>query len=173
MSGARSGGSAYSSEFGFFAGGQLSNQTDSKFANWTADEAEVLNTLLTYNMENNTFTNKTTPLDPFTLSNLVYVPVGEQGILLSLGGASIPKGVFNWSATDLKNVPPPPHLAFDCANLCREIWTQLIYTILQNKVGTSKEQVGKYLGIDMLSALQSQLLAIIRPSISSSTGARA
>lgn len=107
MGGARSGGSAYSSEFGFFAGGILSNQTDSKFANWTADEAGILNSLLTYDMEKNTFTNKTTPFNPFALSNLVYVPVGEQGILLSLGGTSIPEGIFNWSITDLKNVPPP------------------------------------------------------------------
>lgn len=104
MTGARNGGTAYAAEFGFFAGGHSSNQTDSKFANWTGGESLILNTMLTYDMENNSFTNKTTPFDPFTLSKLVFVPVGEKGILLSLGGASIPKGKFNWTGNDLKNV---------------------------------------------------------------------
>lgn len=113
VSGVRSGGGAYSSELGFLAGGHLNNRTDSKFANWTGGESEILNTLLTYDMANNTFVNKTTPFDPFTLSNLVHVPVGEKGILLSLGGISIKKGMFNWTFNDIKNVPlphlGPPH----------------------------------------------------------------
>lgn len=90
--------------------------TDSKFGNWTNKFEPVLNTLLTYDMEQNSFTNTTIPFDPFTLSSLVYVPVGQKGILLSLGGISVSDGAFNGSTNTTRNVrftPSLPPLATD------------------------------------------------------------
>lgn len=97
VAGARSGGSAFSVDLGlgFYAGGMFDNLTDSRFANWTNSEIYVLNTLLTYDMEENSFTNTTTPFDPFVLNSLVYVPVGPKGILLSLSGTSVDHAVYN------------------------------------------------------------------------------
>lgn len=72
----------------------------------------MLNTLLTYDMEQNSFTNTTIPFDPFTLSSLVYVPVGHKGILISLGGMSVSDGSFNGSTNTTRNVrfTPSQHL---------------------------------------------------------------
>lgn len=103
VAGARSGGAAFSADLGlgFFAGGSFNNLTDSQFANWTKREIFVLNTLLTYDMEQNSFTNTTTPFDPFMLNSLVYVPVGPKGILVSLGGTYVWKAVYN-QTTDVR-----------------------------------------------------------------------
>lgn len=109
---ARSGGSAFSPELGlgFYAGGILENVTDSRFANWTNREIFVLDTLLTYDMEGNSFTNATTPFDPFMLNSLVYVPVGPEGILLSLTGRSVAHAMYNQTIDPrpvVSNVPLP------------------------------------------------------------------
>lgn len=108
--GARAGGVAFAPDLGlgFYAGGVLTNETDSQFSNWTNGETQVLNTMLTYDMENNSFTNATTPFDPFSLSSLVYVPVGRKGILLSLGGRSVSEGAFNTTTGSTTNVRPLP-----------------------------------------------------------------
>lgn len=112
VAGARSGGVASSADLGlgFFAGGFVSNLTDSQFQNWTNDEIYGLNTLLTYDMEQNSFTNTTTPFNPFMLNSMVYVPVGPKGILLSLGGTFVYKAVYNQSTDERPAVSSPPSL---------------------------------------------------------------
>lgn len=106
VAGAGFGGAASAPDLGlgFYAGGLLTNNTDSQFESWTNGETQVLNTMLTYNMENNSFTNTTTPFDPFSLSSLVYVPVGRKGILLSLGGRSVSDGVYNATTSSMAHV---------------------------------------------------------------------
>lgn len=112
---ARSGGSAFSADLGlgFYAGGMFNNLTDSQFSNWTNREIYVLNTLLTYNMEANSFTNTTTPFDPFVLNSLVYVPVGPKGILISLSGTFVSDPVYNQTINPrpaVSRAPFPPPL---------------------------------------------------------------
>lgn len=78
----------------------MDNQTDSKFANWTGGQALLLDTMLTYDMGANSFTNTSTTVNPFFLDTLVFVPVGPEGILLSLGGYSIPNGTGFYHPSD-------------------------------------------------------------------------
>lgn len=110
VAGARNGGAEFvpGADKGYFVGGMASNYTDSKFSNWTHGEILTLDTLLTYDMQNNTWQNTTMPFDPFFSSTLIYAPVGEKGILVSLGGSKTPKGKFNWTSDDMESVRSPP-----------------------------------------------------------------
>lgn len=99
--GTRNAGVAYVPELGlgFAAGGHESNQTDVAFGSWQDGHAQLLNSMVTYSMGNNTWKNQTTPMDPFTLSSLVHVPIGSQGLLVSLGGYGLP-GSGYWDPND-------------------------------------------------------------------------
>lgn len=73
---------------GFFYGGKAGNTTDSEFASWTDTNANQWQSdrLLTFDMEKNVWTNSSTGLLPIMTPNLIHVPIGEDGILVSLGG---------------------------------------------------------------------------------------
>ncbi|RPB07139.1 hypothetical protein P167DRAFT_609657 [Morchella conica CCBAS932] len=104
VSGTRNAAAAYLPELGlgFAAGGHVSNGTDKKFASWTDGHALMLDSMVTYNMGNNSWTNHTTGMTPFTLSALVHVPIGEKGILISMGGIDNPGGYYQAGVTEIE-----------------------------------------------------------------------
>lgn len=88
--GYRNGGMAHIPEkgLGFFYGGKAGNTTDSEFVNWTNIDANQWQSdrLLTFDMEKNVWTNSSTGLLPVMIPSLLYVPIGKDGILVSVGG---------------------------------------------------------------------------------------
>jgi hypothetical protein len=106
VSGTRNAAAAYLPELGlgFAAGGHISNGTDKKFASWSDGHSLMLDSMVTYNMANNSWTNQTTGMTPFTLSSLVHVPIGEKGILISMGGIDNPGGYYNPTTTEIQAV---------------------------------------------------------------------
>lgn len=95
--GYRSGGIAHIPEkgLGFFYGGAAGNTTDSEFANWTNLDPNQWQSdrLLTFDMEKNVWTNSSTDLLPVVSPSLLYLPIGSDGMLVTLGGVT----AYDWA----------------------------------------------------------------------------
>lgn len=107
--GYRNGGMAHIPEkgLGFFYGGRAGNTTDSEFANWTDIDANQWQSdcLLTFDMEKNVWTNSSSGLLPVIIPSLLYVPIGKDGILVSVGGITAFSWSFGWD-TPVVGVSP-------------------------------------------------------------------
>ncbi|PWW76201.1 hypothetical protein C7212DRAFT_343872 [Tuber magnatum] len=100
--GARNGGvtSIPEEDTAYFLGGWSGNTTDARLKDWTHGETIAHQSMLVWNMKGNKMSNQTTSFQAVTLSNLVHVPVGNRGLLLSLGGNQFIKSRFNTSDTN-------------------------------------------------------------------------
>ncbi|KAA8903846.1 hypothetical protein FN846DRAFT_47448 [Sphaerosporella brunnea] len=89
----------YPKGLGFYAGGVVYNRTDATFNEWglntTITPYFFLKTMLIYDMHTNEVRNTTIGLmQPFYGGSLQYVPVGNKGMLLLMGGIEEDSGVL-------------------------------------------------------------------------------
>ncbi|KAG0635745.1 hypothetical protein HOY80DRAFT_1091947 [Tuber brumale] len=101
--GARGGGftSIPSHDMAFFLGGWSSNMTDGRLQSWTHGEILAHQSMLQWDVKSNKMYNKTTSFQAIILSNLVHVPVGKFGVLLSLGGIQFTGFRFNGTESNM------------------------------------------------------------------------
>jgi hypothetical protein len=89
---------------GYYYGGWL---TDASVPGYTSSTA--LSNMLVFDMIGNTFRNETGPdTVPRAEGSMVYLPVGESGLLVYFGGVQLP---YNNSTVTGVNITP--HVAFE------------------------------------------------------------
>jgi len=112
--GARNGGvtSITTDGTAFFLGGWSSNMTDGRLKNWTHNELLAHQSMLAWDINNNTMYNFSTSFQAVTLSSLVHVPFAKFGILVSLGGNQFTGSTFGNTSENLglKQVRPPSYI---------------------------------------------------------------
>ena len=96
--GAKNGGatSIPSEDSAFFIGGWSNNMTDGRLKDWTHWESLAHQSMLAWDIKGNEMLNISTSFKAVILSSLVHVPVGEKGILVSLGGNQYSGSRFNY-----------------------------------------------------------------------------